>query len=91
MVTTGDEQFRWEALVPCVIHPLKVAIIEAMNWVGQPLSATDLTKVIAEPEWGLAHVSYHVQKLVDAGALVKVGQRKVRGSLEKFYRLREFS
>ena len=35
----GGERFDWEALVPLVIHPLKVAILEALEWIGQPLSA----------------------------------------------------
>lgn len=81
----GDERFDWEALVPLIVHPLKVTIIEAIWWIGEPLSATDLTKVIDEQKFGLSHVSYHLGKLGKIGALEVVRRRQVRGSLEKFY------
>lgn len=31
--------FDWAALVPLVVHPMRVTIIEALCWVGEPLSA----------------------------------------------------
>ena len=80
----GDE-YRWDALFPHIVHPLKVAIVEAMRWVGEPLSATDLTKLIDDPELSLSHVSYHVLKLAECGAFERVRQRQARGSIEKFY------
>lgn len=95
MVTTGGEQFDWEALVPRVIHPLKVRIIEGLRWVGEPLSASDLTKLVGEqegpkptkddPAYALSHVSYHVVKLAEAGVIEQVRRRQVRGATEKFY------
>lgn len=85
LTVNGEERFAWDALVPHVVHPLKVSIVEAMQWIGQPLSASDLTKVIDDEEFGLSHVSYHMVKLAKAGVIEVVGQRQVRGSLEKFY------
>lgn len=82
----GDEpSFGWDALVSHIVHPLKVAIVEALLWLDQPLSASDLTKVIDDEKFGISHVSYHVTKLAKAGALRKVRQRQVRGAIEKFY------
>lgn len=81
----GGEPFAWDLLVPHVVHPLKVAIVEAMHWVGRPLSASDLTKLIDDPEFGLSHVSYHLRKLADGKVIEKVHQRQLRGSIEKFY------
>lgn len=81
----GSEQFTWDALVPQIVHPLKVMIIEAMWWIDEPLSASDLTKVIDEQRYGISHVSYHMVKLAGAGAIEVVRTRPVRGSLEKFY------
>jgi len=75
--------FDWDALVPFLVHPLKVRIVEALLWVGEPLSATDLTKLIGDEQFGLSHVSYHV--VSEAGALEVVRKRQVRGSTEKFY------
>ncbi len=85
MTMEGGETFAWDALVPHVVHPLKVSIVEVLHWVGQPLSASDLTKVIDDERFGLSHVSYHLVKLAEAGAIRVVRKRKVRGSVEKFY------
>lgn len=79
------ERFDWEALVPLVVHPVKVAIIEAIEWIDKPLSASDLTKVIGDEKIGLSHVSYHLKNLGEVGVLKVVRWRRVRGSIEKFY------
>jgi DNA-binding transcriptional ArsR family regulator len=81
----GDGRFDWETLVPLVVHPLKVTAIEALEWIGQPLSASDLTKIIDDEKMGLSHVSYHLNRLGAVGALKVVRRRQVRGSVEKFY------
>lgn len=85
MAMEGGEPFTWDALVPHIVHPLKVAIVEALRWIGEPLSASDLTKVIEDERYGLSHVSYHLLKLTRTGALEVVRSCPVRGSLEKFY------
>jgi len=85
MTMNEGEPFAWDLLVPHIVHPLKVAIVEAMWWVGTPLSASDLTKLIDDPAYSLSHVSYHVGKFADCGVFKKVRQRQARGSVEKFY------
>lgn len=80
----GELSFDWDALVPRTIHPLKVAIIETLLWIGSPLSATELNKIFGG-EFGVKLVSYHVTTLVDVGAIAKVGDRPVRGALQTFY------
>jgi DNA-binding transcriptional ArsR family regulator len=85
-MSEGDEQsFGWDVLVPRIVHPLKVAIVEGLQWLGQPLSATDLTRLFDVEDFDLSSVSYHMTQLAKAGALEKVRQRQVRGSIEKFY------
>ena len=81
----GSEPFAWDGFVPYVVHPLQVSIVEAMQWIDEPLSASDLTKVIDDERSGLSHVSYHVVKLAKTGLIEVVRTRPVRGSLEKFY------
>jgi hypothetical protein len=81
----GELSFDWGALVPRVVHPLKVIIIEALLWVGRPLSASDLSKLVDDQEFGLSHISYHAVTLREIGALKVVRKRQVRGSTEKFY------
>lgn len=81
----GDErQFDWLSLIPRVIHPLKVAIIEAMLWIDQPLSASDLAKVFSR-EFSLGLVAYHLKELEKAAVTEVVGDRQVRGAKEKFH------
>jgi DNA-binding transcriptional ArsR family regulator len=76
--------FDWGALVTCLVHPMRVAIVEALVHIGEPLSATDLRKVFGD-DLDLSFISYHVVQLAKMGAIVKVRERPVRGSLEKFY------
>ena len=76
--------FEWDALVPFLIHPLKVAIFETMSWIDAPLSASELARIFMS-EFELSLVSYHLTKLAEVGAVVKVGQRPVRGALQSFY------
>ena len=82
---SGDElALDWSALVPRLVHPTKVAVIEAMNWIGRPLSATEL-----ESSFGGALsqsiLSYHVNSLAKAGALALIDKQRVRGAWENFY------
>jgi len=76
--------FQWDTLVPHLLHPIKVAIIEAMSWIGEPVSPRELD-LIFDDEFGVSLVSYHVGVLVDYGALEKAGQEPVRGALKTFY------
>lgn len=85
----GREPFDWNVLVPHVVNPIKVAVIEAMWWVAVPLSATDLAKLITDNRKSdVPRISYHLKTLADAGVLEMVRQRPVRGSTESFYVLR---
>ncbi len=85
-VNGGGQAFEWGLLVPQLVHPLKVAMIEALAWIEVPLSAKELDLVLDE-EYGLSLVSYHMRKLADVGAVEKVEQRAVRGALQTFYAL----
>jgi DNA-binding transcriptional ArsR family regulator len=78
--------FNWETLVPLLVHPVKVEIIEAMAWIGLPLSATDLDRVL-RGQVGVSLLSYHLRKLTEVGALRRVRQEQVRGAVQTFYAL----
>lgn len=82
----GDEPpFDWAALVPRVVHPAKVAIVEALIRIGRPLSATELRDLFNEPGYYLSLVSYHARELEKVGVIEEIGSRQVRGATEKFY------
>ncbi len=85
MTMAGDElQFDWAGLVPHVVHPLKVVIVEAICCIGRPLSPAELHEVL-DRQSSLSLIAYHVRKLARAGALVKSGHRQVRGARQTFY------
>lgn len=85
-MTGGEPSFDWGDLVPRLVHPAQVAIVEAMIWMDHPLSATELSALFGEPkEYYLTLVAYHVNRLANHGALRKTGSRPVRGSTESFY------
>lgn len=78
--------FDWGALVPRIVHPAQVTIVEALFWIGRPLSATELRDLFDEPEcYYLSLVSYHLRKLAEVGAIHETGSRQVRGTTETFY------
>src|SRR4051812_33329334 len=42
----GNRSFPgWEPFLPHLVHPLKVTIVEALLWIGEPLSAVQFGKV----------------------------------------------
>lgn len=82
----GPPEFAWDALVSQVIHPMKVAIIEAIRYVERPLSASDVRRSMEEART-VSFVAYHVKELVAMEALIQVSQRAVRGTEEKFYEI----
>lgn len=85
-MTPRNDHFNWDTLVPYLIHPVKVAIIEAMEWVEAPLSPRDLDRIFDE-QFGVSLVSYHMRTLAEIGVVEKVRQRSVRGALQTFYAL----
>jgi hypothetical protein len=74
----------WVALVAGTIHPTKVLILEAAEWIGEPVSPWLLGDVF-EGHVKKGDIAYHVRKLAELGALEKAGQRQVRGALETFW------
>jgi hypothetical protein len=81
----------WGLLVPHLIHPTKVFIIEAMLWINRPLSATEFEKM-AKSTIAISNFSYHLDHLARCEALeviTKLKARKVQGTKqETFYYFR---
>lgn len=87
-MSAGREAPRvdWIALVAEVIHPTKVLILEAAEWIGEPVSPWLLGDVF-EGHVKKGDVAYHLRGLAELGALEKVDERQVRGALEKFWKV----
>lgn len=83
-MTDKRSQYDWGKLVPIFVHPLKVAIIEAMLCLDEPLSASNLRDVfLGDPP--LPNVHYHLSMLRKQGVVVKVGQEQKRGATETYF------
>jgi hypothetical protein len=82
---TEGERSIWEALVPAVIHPTKVAALEAMEWIEQPLCANDIAEIIGDEKTTRELVTYHLTKLECAGVIEFDHHRKVRGTFERYF------
>ena len=70
--SNGDHPFPgWEPFLPHLVHPLKVAIVEALLWIGEPLSAVQLGKVFRGVGDGFreSNVRYHVRHLAEVGVI----------------------
>jgi hypothetical protein len=75
----------WERLAFRLLHPVQGEILEAMAWIGMPMSAVDLVKVLCE-EISLPTVAYHVRRLAEIDALELTEERHIRGALKRSYR-----
>jgi hypothetical protein len=74
----------WPVLIESQVHPVKVAVIEVLRWVGGPLSAREVWLMgVGELDYGI--VAYHVRSLVELGVLTHTANTPARGSVEKFH------
>jgi hypothetical protein len=81
----------WEAFLPHLVHPVKVAVVEALLSIGEPLSAAQLAELFrGEGEgFGETNVRYHSRHLVEVGILEIVpsdpdGEESPKGKLFYF-------
>lgn len=85
----GKEQsgdFCWGALVAHVLHPLDVQIVEALAWIGRPLSTADLARLFDdELEWTL--IVRHLRRLCHCRAITPARSPQVSDLMTVSYRL----
>jgi hypothetical protein len=70
----SERQLQWSLLVPLIVNPIKVTVIEAMHYLGQPVSATDLHKSFGK--FSVAHLSYYMRTLAKAGVVERCGSKR---------------
>lgn len=76
---------NWQLLARANTHPLRISILEVLALDGgRTLSPSDLSYELGVP---LSNVNYHVTELARTGLLELVGERRVRGATEHFYRI----
>lgn len=81
---SGDG-FEWERLVAVSLHPLKVAIVEALSWLRQPLSATELARMVGGGRYSRDLIQYHAGCLENWGVLAVAEVRRTQGGWESYY------
>jgi hypothetical protein len=86
LTSGGQWSFNWDVLIPMSVHPVKVAIIEALQWIAVPLSPKELDRIF-DDEYGVSLVSYHMRTLAKVGVVERVRQQAVRGAVQSFYTL----
>ena len=77
-----DIQFDWAALVALTVHPVRVAVIEALHFVEHPLSAPELSELLADSYYSADAIAYHARALAKLGALEV---RRIRGTRKQYY------
>jgi hypothetical protein len=84
-----DEPLDWGTLVPRTVHPIKVAALEAMQWIDEPFSAVDLDRMHDDSP-GLPTVAYHLRALAfDLSVLRLYSEETIRGAHRKLYFFRK--
>ena len=68
----GDEQLIWRTLVPRLVHPARLQIVEALIDRGEPMSAEELAPLVPMVEGNTDLVRYHAKAMTEAGALEAV-------------------
>jgi hypothetical protein len=76
----------WSTSLFSLLHPVQIAVVEAFEWIEEPMSATVLFDVFGRHVL-FGTVSYHVRRLADAGVLVMRYSEPRRGTREHFYAL----
>lgn len=81
----ADEPMQWDKLVPLILHPVKVAILEALLWMEEPLSAVDVDRMHGET-LGIPTAAYHLRSLASGLHVLRLyDEEAVRGANRKLY------
>jgi DNA-binding transcriptional ArsR family regulator len=67
-----------------ILHPIRIRIVQAAMD-GEPITTSDLCASM--PDVSKATMYRHVALLVEGGLLTMVGEKRVRGAVERSYRL----
>jgi hypothetical protein len=75
----------WDGLLVSLLHPTQFQIIEAMHWIGRPISASQLVHVLDRDD--VSALSYHLRRLGELKVAELVSLRSARGATERLYEL----
>jgi hypothetical protein len=81
----GDKRFNWETFVSRALHPIQLAMVEALIFIGLPISPGDLSQMYGEDECTPSHTGYHIKFLVDHDIIELFDTEQVRGTTRHLY------
>jgi hypothetical protein len=87
MTCGGGDGFDWSAVVPRIVNPTKIAIIELLCCERRPLSATRMRNLLDDPELTVGRLDYHCKTLLNSGVLKLAGKVPRGAANESFYLL----
>jgi len=83
-----NESSEWDEIVSGGVHPLRVAAVEAMRWIGEPFSPSDLVRMHTDPP-GIETVAYHMRALASLLPVLDLyDEEMIRGATRKLYYFR---
>jgi len=85
LTTPGVDEFDWERVVPRIVNPTKVAIIELLRQERRPLSAARMRRLITEVRASQAQMNYHCETLLNAEVLEEVNAPPDAAANERFF------
>lgn len=83
----GPAPVDWDGLLASLLHPTQFQIIEAMHWIGRPVSASQLVHVFDRDSKDLSALAYHLRRLRELKIVRLASVKRVRGAKERFYTL----
>jgi Helix-turn-helix domain len=76
--SAGDEQFIWRSLVPRLVHPARLQIVEALIAKDGPMTVEELTPLVPHADGNADLVRYHAKAMTKAGALEVAGDNEAQ-------------
>jgi DNA-binding transcriptional ArsR family regulator len=77
----------WDEVLAERLHSTQLQIVEAMGWIGHPVSASQLVRVFERDRKDLASLSYHLRRLREMRIVRLYDVRQTRGAKERVYEL----
>jgi hypothetical protein len=83
-----DESQGWDEIVSRDIHPIRVAVLEAMLWIDESFSPVDLDRMHDDPP-GVETIAYHMRALTSSPRVLRLyDEESIRGATRKLYYFR---
>jgi hypothetical protein len=86
MTTQAEDPPAWITALYSLHHPIVITVMEALLWIGEPLSATAIAKM-SSGEWSSGTISHHFVRLAERGVVEKRYERPRLGVSEHYYGL----